>query len=206
MTEVLSPMPSFAAVLFPRGTHAIGEVLRVIDATAASDLERGTEVLVAAPWSPSAASRVEVAAARASEIAGEALAISAVIASDEYALTQFERGHRTRRIAFHRDADETAQWELEGAAQDWETDLLFSLPADEFVAYLSDDDSYSDAELVNAKAAHEAGDLRLLARRPPLLAASLWEWLAKKNLDPRTPSASFRRHGFWRRVFAPKWK
>jgi hypothetical protein len=99
------------------------------------------------------------------------------------------QGVCTRRVAFRRDADAREQWELEGPPEAWEAEILFALPADDFVAYLSDDDSYTGSELDLARRAHESRSLESLARRPPLLAASLWEWLGRRGADARHPHA-----------------
>lgn len=155
------------------------------------------------PW-PSSPARVEAAAADASRNAADATAIHADAVNDAYALARYEGGRLARRIAFRRDAEEGEQWTLEGAPAAWEADLLFSLPVDDFIAYLSDDDGYADADLERARTAHAAKDAALVGRRPPLLAASLREWLRKKGVDPRAPNEVIKPPTLWERLFG--WK
>jgi len=172
-----------------------------MEAEAVAGAPPGPNVFILLPWSNSTA-EVEAFAAKASGLARSAFAIHAETSADVYTIAQYEGGSCTRRISFSRDAEEP--WEVSGGPKAWETDLLLSLTVDDFVGYLSDDDRYAEAELEGASMAHAAHRLDLLSRRPPLLAASLWEWLGKKGIDPRSPHAHLKRRGLLSRLFGSK--
>jgi len=124
---------------------------------------------------------------RASTMSHSALVLRVQTTSDIYNVVEYVAGECVRRILFDRDSD--PQWKVEGAPRPWEADLVFALPADDFIDYLSDDDRYTDTDLEAARRAHAARDLASLPQRPPLLSASVWEWMRRMHLDPKQPHA-----------------
>jgi hypothetical protein len=116
--------------------------------------------------------------------------VRAETSSDSYVVAEFLSGQCVRRITFGRDLE--VQWLLEGKARSWEVDLMFSSPAKQLVGYLSDDDSYSDAELADVERAHASRNLDGLARRPPLYSFLLWGWLKTLGVDPASPDGRLR--------------
>lgn len=112
--------------------------------------------------------------------------VKAETSSDTYVLAELNAGHCVRRLAFSRDAD--PQWSLQGEPRSWEADLLFALPAGDFLDHLSDDNTYTDADLAEAAQAHAAKDLQSLRRRPPLLRSMLFQWLESLGVAPGDPN------------------
>jgi len=177
---------SLHAVLLDVGTRDAGEALRRLNWSRVTSSALGSTLLVELPWGMSD-DRADGIAREASQLCETSFLIRAQTTSDVYVVAEYIAGQCLRRVSFIGDAE--PQWELEGEPRRWEADLLFALPSDEFIGYLSHDDSYTDEELELAARAHATGDLALMRRRPPMLGASLWEWLRKKRVDPEVPGA-----------------
>lgn len=110
------------------------------------------------------------------------LVVKAETSSDTYVLVELSARHCVRRIAFNRDAH--PQWFMQGEPRRWEAEWLFSMPADDLLDHLSDDDTYTEQDLAEAAQAHAAEDLEALRRRPPLLRSMLFQWLKSLGVDP----------------------
>jgi hypothetical protein len=194
-------MSSFVGVIVELGSNPLDDVLSCVGAERTTNASQSSHQLILLPWSKDALERTRSVAQNVSQKAASAFAILAETLTDIYSIAHCRAGVCTRQFSFERDAEENRQWELEGEAETWEAELLFALPEDDFVGYLSHDDTYTDADLERARAAHAAKDLTLVARRPPLLAASVWEWLGRLGLDPRSPQAQIKLPKFWKRLF-----
>jgi hypothetical protein len=177
---------SLHAVLLEMGSRDPVHALRSLNWSKVTSSALGATLLIELPWSLSS-ERAERYACEASELCETSFLIRAQTNVDVYAISEYTAGQCVRRIAYDGDAEE--RWELQGEPRRWEADLLFALPREEFVGYLSDDDTYTDEDLELAERAHGARDLGLMSRRPPLLAVSLWEWLRSKRVDPASPNA-----------------
>lgn len=199
-------MKYFAGVLIEGSTVPVDELSRRLDAVSAPGAAHGEPVFVLVPLSGDFLNRIECVARASSQLARSAFALFADGNSDNYIVARYESGTCARRIGFFCDNEDDSQWDLIGEPEGWEADLLFALPVDNFVAYLSCDERYTDADLDRARSAHQAHDLTALARRPPLYASSLWAWLKSRGVDPHTPHATLRSPTFWRRLFGRRVK
>jgi hypothetical protein len=190
-------MRSFVGVLIPVGSSGPAKLAREIGLNWTGGADRVPALFARLP-DRGAFDDAEAFALRASRIAGVAYAIRAQAAADVFDVRRFDSGIPTRGLHFNRDADEP--WVMTGLPSTWEADLLFSMNEEDFVGYLSDDETYSETDLQAARHAHQAHSLEGLARRPPLLAASLWEWLSSHGISPERPNATVPKEGFWSRI------
>jgi hypothetical protein len=200
MTEAIVPMRSFVGVLIPVGSGDPVNLARAIGLNwmGGTGTDRVPALFARLP-NLGAFDDAQALALRASNSAGVAYAISAQASAEVFDVQRFDSGLPTRGLHFDRDADEP--WVMTGLPATWEADLLFSMNEEDFVGYLSDDETYSETDLQAARHAHQAHSLERLARRPPLLAASLWEWLTSHGISPERPNVTMPTEGSWSRIF-----
>jgi hypothetical protein len=191
-------MASFLGVIVDSGQKGVYDELRSLQVKIDREIQKES-LLVQVSWMPikrllnpwtEPLNQAERFARQISKSAVSCFVVYATPSVDEYSISHFRNGEIVRKIAFHGEME--SPWELEGQSQSWESDLLFALPAEDFIAYLSDDSSFSEADLDLARKAHAACRVDLMPRRPPLLEASLWAWLHNKVGDPWAPDGWLR--------------
>ncbi len=197
-------MASYRGLLIEVGSRDAETVLASLPHVTATKAVSCSTLLIELSWTTSAADAQALASLGA---VGEnsSFLLSAQTTTDVYVIDEYFDQRLLRHVRYCAECE--PEWEATGTARAWEEALLFALPREEFIEYLSDDSGYSEADLVRAAQAHGAKSRALLPHPPRLLGASFWRWLTGKGVDPRAPHGRYEKRkalAFIRRVL-PWW-